>query len=170
MTQAQLAEAIHCSVDLISAIERGSRTLTIENAAAMSTVFGVRKECLLCFDDCETDFEKEIMMPLAENVVVRQMEKKAFNIYAGLCGYNVVLIDSSKYADMSPDDFSKKGPQEQYDVLKNISDTLEMFCYSFQDRKGVEVGRCDVNEYNAIIKEISEFAEFKINRLFKGEV
>ena len=57
MTQAELAEAIGCSVDLISAVERGSRTLTVENAAAMSTIFGVRKECLLCFDDCVTEKE-----------------------------------------------------------------------------------------------------------------
>ena len=75
MTQEQLAEAIHCSVDLISAIERGNRTLTNKNAAAMSAIFGVRKECLLCFDDYETEREKAAM-PFAKGVVIRQMEKK----------------------------------------------------------------------------------------------
>lgn len=167
MTQAQLAEAIHCSVDLISAIERGSRTLTIENAEAMSAIFGVRKECLLCFDNCETEREKALM-PFAESVVTRQMEKEAFNLYAGLCGYKIVLIDSSKYKSMSMDDFLSKSGREQEDVLLGIFDEMDSIYYSFQDADGIESGRCNANEYNAIVKEISEFAEFKIRKLLDG--
>lgn len=164
MTQAQLAEAINCSVDLISAIERGSRTLTVENAAAMSAVFGVRKECLLCFDDCETDAEK-MLMPFAESVVTRQMEKQAFSIYAGLLGCNIVLIDESKYRKMSLDDFLSANKKEQETMLLDIFGEIDLCYYSFQNKDGVEIGRCSTNEYNLIVKEISDFAEFKIRKL-----
>ncbi len=164
MTQAELAEAIGCSVDLISAIERGSRTLTVENAAAMSVIFGVRKECLLCFDDCETEMEKAIV-PFAESVVTRQMEKEAFSIYAGLFGCNIVLIDESKHQNMSLDDFLGANEKEQETILSDIFDEMDLIYYSFQDRDGVEIARCSANEYNLIVKEISDFAEFKIRKL-----
>lgn len=166
MTQEQLAEKIHCSVDLVSAIERGSRTLTNENAAAMAAVFGVRKECLLCFDDFETDIEKGVM-PFAERIVTRQMEKEAFRLYAGLCGFNIVLVDNSKYKNVSIDDFLAKGEQEQSSIISDMFNNPECY-YSFQNGKGVEIGRCNANEYNKIVKEISEFAEFKIGKICKG--
>ena len=169
MTQEKLAEKIHCSVDLVSAIERGSRTLTNENAAAMASVFGVRKECLLCFDDLETEFEKKAM-PFAERVVTRQMEKEAFRIYAGLYGCNVVLVDNSKYARMSLDDFTGKSAQEQASIVSDICDNSDLLYYSFQKRDGVEIGRCSSNEYNAMVKEISEFAEFKIRKMCEGVI
>ena len=164
MTQEQRAEAIHCSVDLISAIERGNRTLTNKNAAAMSAIFGVRKECVLCFDDYETEREKAAM-PFAKGVVIRQMEKKAFRLYVGLLGYNVVLVDNSKYKSMSLDDFLSRDDQEQSAIMSEIFDDLDSFYYSFQDNEGVEAGRCNANEYNAVVKEISDFAEFKIRKL-----
>lgn len=164
MTQAELAEAIGCSVDLISAVERGSRTLTVENAAAMSTIFGVRKECLLCFDDCETEKEK-VIMPFAESVVTHQMEKEAFSIYAGLLGCNIVVIDESKHKNMSLDDFLHANEKEQEAILLDIFDEMDLIYYSFQDKDGVEITRCSANEYNLIVKEISDFAEFKIRKL-----
>lgn len=167
MTQAQLAEAIDCSVDLISAIERGSRSLTIKNAAAMSAVLGVRKEYLLCFDDYETDSEKNAS-PYAEMLTNLQMAKKAFSMYAGIYGCNIVLIDNSKYKDISPNDFFAKNVQEQIEILNNISEEFEMFDYSFQNRAGVEIGRCNAAEYNAVVKEIADFAEFKIKKLIEG--
>lgn len=169
MTQEKLAEKIHCSVDLVSAIERGSRTLTNENAAAMAAVFGVRKECLLCFDDLETEFEKKAM-PFAERVVTRQMEKEAFRLYAGLCGFNIVLVDNSKYKNMSIDDFLAKGEQEQSSIISDVFDNPDLLYYSFQNRDGVEIGRCSSNEYNAMVKEISEFAEFKIRKVCEGVI
>lgn len=168
LTQEELAEKIHCSTDLISAIERGSRTLTNENAAAMASIFGVRKECLLCFDDLETEFDR-IAMPVAERVVTRQMEKEAFRIYAGLYGCNIVLVDSSKYASMSLDDFTGKSAQEQDSIMSDICNNLDLFYYSFQNKDGAEIGRCSSNEYNAIVKEISEFAEFKIKKVCMKE-
>ena len=164
MTQAELAEAIHCSVDLISAIERGNRTLTNENAAAMSVIFGVRKEFLLCFDDCETEREKAIV-PFAESVVVRQMEKEAFSIYAGLFGCNIVLIDESKHKNMSLDDFLSANEEEQEKILTDVFFFFYLIYYSFQNQDGVELARCNANEYNLIVKEISDFAEFKIKKL-----
>ena len=167
MTQAQLAEAIDCSVDLISAIERGSRSLTIKNAAAMSAVLGVRKEYLLCFDDYETDSEKNAS-PYAEMLTNLQMAKKAFSMYAGIYGCNIVLIDNSKYKDISPNDFFAKNVQGQIEILNNISEEFEMFDYSFQNRAGVEIGRCNAAEYNAVVKEIADFAEFKIKKLIEG--
>lgn len=167
MTQAQLAEAIHCSVDLVSAIERGHRTLTIENAAAMSAIFGIRKECLLCFDNIETDAEKRAM-PFVERVVALQVEKDAFRLYAGLYGCNIVLIDNSKYKSMTLDNFTEKSDQERADIILDISNNLDLYYYSFQNKDGDELGRCNANEYNEIVKEVSEFAEFKIKKLLKG--
>ena len=167
MTQAQLAEAIHCSVDLVSAIERGHRTLTIENAAAMSDIFGIRKECLLCFDNIETDAEKRAM-PFVERVAALQVEKDAFRLYAGLYGCNIVLIDNSKYKSMTLDNFTEKSDQERADIILDISNNLDLYYYSFQNKDGDELGRCNSNEYNEIVKEVSEFAEFKIKKLLKG--
>lgn len=167
MTQAQLAEAIGCSVDLISAIERGSRSLTIKNAEAMSAVLGVRKEYLLCFDNYETDSEANAS-PYAEALTDLQMAKKAFSMYAGIYGCNIVLIDNLKYKDLSPNDFLAKSGQEQIEILNNIYEELEMFDYSFQNREGIEIGRCNAVEYNAAVKEIAEFAEFKIKKLIEG--
>lgn len=167
MTQAQLAEAIGCSVDLISAIERGSRSLTIKNAVAMSAVLGVRKECLLCFDDYETDSEKSAS-PYAEMLTTLQMAKKAFSMYVGIYGCNIVLIDNSQYKDLSANDFLTKSEKERIEILSNISEKLEMFYYSFQDRAGAEIGRCSAAEYNTVVKEIADFAEFKIKKLIEG--
>ena len=135
----------------------------------MASVFGVRKECLLCFDDLETEFEKKAM-PFAERVVTRQMEKEAFRIYAGLYGCNVVLVDNSKYARMSLDDFTGKSAQEQASIVSDICDNSDLLYYSFQNRDGVEIGRCSSNEYNAMVKEISEFAEFKIRKMCEGVI
>ena len=142
--------------------------MTPDNAAAMSAIFGVRKECLLCWDDCETDREKAIM-PLAESIVVQQMEKKAFSIYAALFGCNIVLIDESKHQNMSFDDFLGANAKEQETILSDIIDEMDLIYYSFQNRDGVEIARCSANEYNLIVKEISDFAEFKIRKLCDKE-
>ena len=133
----------------------------------MSAVLGVRKEYLLCFDDYETDSEKNAS-PYAEMLTNLQMAKKAFSMYAGIYGCNIVLIDNSKYKDISPNDFFAKNVQEQIEILNNISEEFEMFDYSFQNRAGVEIGRCNAAEYNAVVKEIADFAEFKIKKLIEG--
>ena len=164
MTQAELAERLYCSVDLISAIERGSRTLTNENAAAMSAIFGVRKECLLCFDDCETELEKAAV-PFAKGVVSHQMEKEAFFLYAMLYDYRDVWCDDSKSANISRDEFLGMNEKEQDAIMSECSDNPDLFYYSFQNVNGVEVGRCSESEFKAIVKELSEFAEFKIKRI-----
>ena len=172
MTQEKLAEKIHCSVDLISAIERGSRTLTNENAAAMASVFGVRKECLLCFDDIETDFEKRLI-PFVEKAVARKAEKDAFLLYAGLYGYNVVDAYNpkfEKYECMAIDDFVELDEQEQQSLIMNIFNTPNLHYYSFQNGEGVEFGRCTEEEFNTMVKEISEFAEFKIRKVCEGVI
>lgn len=109
-------------------------------------------------------------MPFAERVVTRQMEKEAFRIYAGLYGCYVVLVDNSKYARMSLDDFTGKSAQEQASIVSDICDNPDLLYYSFQNRDGVEIGRCSSNEYNAMVKEISEFAEFKIRKMCEGVI
>ena len=166
MTQAKLAEEINCSVDLISAIERGSRSLTIKNAEAMSKVLGVRKEFLLCFDDFETDGEKNAM-PYVEATTVLQARKEAFRLYAGICGYNIVLVDNSNYKNLSPDVFTSMSPQKQSETLIGISNELGAIYYSLQTKGGVEGFRCNAAEFTSIVEEIAEFAEFKIKKLIE---
>ena len=167
MTQEKLAEALHCSVDLISAIERGSRTLTNENAAAMSEIFGVRKEFLLCFDNCKTALEKRAL-PIAERIVALKNEKDAFHLYLDVYGYSIILVTDTGYESMSIDDFSSKNEQEQDAIVADIINGIDSAYYSFRNKDGIEVGRCDVDKYNAIVKEISEFAEFKIKKVCEG--
>lgn len=167
MTQAKLAEEINCSVDLISAIERGSRSLTVKNAEAMSKVLGVRKEFLLCFDDFETDGEKNTT-PYIETTTVLQAKKEAFSLYAGICGYNIALVDNSNYKNLSPNAFISMSPQQQAETVIGISSELGAIHYSLQTKEGVEVFRCNATEFTSIVEEIAEFAEFKIKKLIEG--
>lgn len=168
MTQGDLAQKIYCSRDLISAIERGKRSLTNENAAAMAEIFGVRKEYLLCFDDYKTEDDKSTEARV-KRVTNRQIRKDAFLMCAATFGYAVAIVDNSDYKDISEDDFSTmtdKSKREYAEFLANCAFSIESVYYSIQDRLGREVCRLSQMEYQHLVSEISDFVEFKIKKLY----
>ena len=164
-TQAQLAEKLDCSENHISMIVRGERNLTVKKAKAIAEIFDVSPEWLLGFSNFRTNRDEKAYA-IADRLVGLQFEKKAFQIYVGIAGYNIQLQDDSQYKDLSWEDFDKMSDDEQLKLLNSISESNNIY-YIFQDRNGTIKARLSTEQYKSVVKEIADFAEFKIRKLIE---
>lgn len=164
-TQAQLAEKLDCSENHISMIVRGERNLTVKKAKAIAEIFDVTPEWLLGLKDFRTDRDEKVYA-IADHLVGLQFEKKAFQIYAGITGYNIQLRDDSEYKDLGREDFDKMPGDARVKVLGAIAKSEDIF-YVFQDRSGIVKAQLSAEQYISVVKEIADFAEFKIKKLIE---
>lgn len=170
ITQEQLAEMADCSVELISAIERGKRELTPKKAAIFSSIFDVKKEFLLCQDDMPTDLMSRLR-PIVIHLVKNRKHKEAFSLYLESFGLRAALKNDNipeKYSNMSTDEFCNLDTQEVSSAVEKFFSN-DLAYYALQDESGQILTRCSVDEYDALAQEISDFVEFKIEKLLERD-
>lgn len=145
LSREQLAEMVHCSPDLISAIEQNRRNLTVDRADELAEQLHVRKEYLLCFDDYETNaarFGSVILATQHDGDLLHA----GLSAFASLRGYEIILPDLSKTLSIE-------------EVISDIKGGFKII-------KGEKKITLSADELNGFENEVCDFVELKLKHLF----
>lgn len=155
MTQAKLAEAVYQlpenrgkerSANQIGYLERGTRPISLEYAALLSKVLGVREEYLLGKDD-----HKNIIQQFQKMVDDVQLE--GFLLYTGLSAY----AELAGYTITAPPLMEGRSFEEIFTDMKN----------GYQISKDGKTIAMSMAEMNRFENEVFDFVELKFKHLFK---
>lgn len=157
MTQKELAEKIGYVPEHLSFIVNGRRNLTEEAAHAISALFpGVRFEWLMGFDDFKTERDYHLA-PIREPLMKTVDRHIIFTVLLHSLGYDVKILDNSDFPNLNIDNIDFEN------VLK-MSQQLDRIYYLFS-RDNTEIGRCSPFEYESLISDIFDYADFKIKKI-----
>lgn len=183
ITQKELAERIGYSKEHISFVVVGKRNMPEEMAKTISRYFPyARFEWLMGYDDFKTEDDKAKHDLLAERenevkvwrAILSQQrgeEKdsvyKAFDLYLGNAGYSKKCIneftslDGKKYRLTDSDEIALYFQQATGSIADNQF-------YSLIDETDKECALINSTEFEKVVNDIAEYAEFKIKKLIEG--
>lgn len=157
MTQKELAEKIGYAPEHLSFIVNGRRNLTEDAAHAISKLFpGIRFEWLMGFDDFKTERDYRLA-PIREPLMKTVDRHIIFSILLHSLGYNVKILDNSDFSNLNIDNID-------FEKLLKLSQQLDRIYYLFSSDNS-EIGRCSPFEYEALISDIFDYADFKIKKI-----
>lgn len=160
MDQKLLAEKIGYTKEHISYIINGRRNLTADAAELIVKLFPtIRFEWLMGYDNFKTeeDFKSEPIRKLLTTVCDKRI---AFSALLYSLGYDKEVLDHSDYANLTISN-------AKIDNIIKMSSQIDRVEYCIL-KNGEEVGRCSAVEYELLLNEVFEFAEFKIKKICEG--
>lgn len=154
------------STKQIEYIENGTRKLSNDYALLISQALGVRVEYLLLKDDFMTDTEMNLF-PAVKSILYKQDRERAVSAFLGAFGLSIELNVESKY---KTDDFFNLEDAEMEREVERVFQKIEGDeAFALVGANGKVLKYLSTRERKHFIDELSDFAEFKLNKLL-GEM
>lgn len=150
----------------IGYVERGERTLSLEWACLLAEALDVRVEYLLCKDDFQTEWERELH-PFAKKIAVKRFQKGIIN--AVLSEYGASFVSSAEYdfvPDMPTEDFCKLTTEEQERLMGDyfrIADEGVFYLLRGNDI----IATIPEQEKERLEEDICDYIGLKMNKLME---
>lgn len=176
ISNVELAKLIYCTPQQISYIIHGKRKLTFENAHTIGELLDLNPDYLLCKTDYKTreDFEDLIAGKQFENYTLMQ------EIISNIC---------IKIEDAPPQGKTEKNEEEIENYILNYLHGSKKYALNYmknpnidfiQDTKDTVISKyityqgtkyeVDNASYTNLIKDILEYAEYKLTRILTNPV
>ena len=173
LTQEQVANMAHISQVHYQRIESGNSNLTLDMACALSKVFGVRTEYLLCEDDFKTELMKKTY-PAFKEWYDEDRAQQALNKYFEVFG---IVFEPWAGEELNKKLSEIKG--EGVELIGGLGDLLltlsedeakRLFhpCFLIKTKKGEKIATISDTEYKRLAFEIKDYIDFLFEKITEG--
>ena len=173
LTQEQVANMAHISQVHYQRIESGNSNLTLDMACALSKVFGVRTEYLLCEDDFKTELMKKTY-PAFKEWYDEDRAQQALNKYFEVFG---IVFEPWAGEELNKKLSEIKG--EGVELIGGLGDLLltlsedeakRLFhpCFLIKTKKGEKIATISDTEYKRLAFEIKDYIDFLFTKITEG--
>lgn len=185
MTQQAFAETVlHCSQQHLSRMFNQKAPVTSDTALQISRYFpDIRIEWIMGKDNYKSS--EDYYSALADAAEEHELEMMnydnlayhAFSCYLSRCGYTCYacesrltpkdedsILDYIEQCDLYHEGLISKAPNEPDIDIQYYGPNMMRFL----DNSKNEIGRCSKEVYEKIVKDVADYAEYKIRKLIEG--
>ena len=185
MTQQAFAETVlHCSQQHLSRMFNQKAPVTSDTALQIKKHFSnIRVEWIMGEDNYKSN--EDYFLALADAAEERELKMidyenlayYAFRCYLSRCGYTCyacesrlsskdedIMLDYFEQCDLYHDGLISKDPNKLDVDLQYYGQNMMRFL----DNGKNEIGRCSKEAYEKTVKDVADYAEYKIRKLIEG--